>query len=35
MSQEEMAKGHQVVVELTKKTGEIFVRRPYSEEAPK
>ncbi len=35
MSQEEMNKGHQVVVELTKRSGEIFVRRPYAEEAPK
>ena len=30
-----MNKGHQIVVELNKKTGEIFVRRPYTEEAPK
>jgi len=35
MSQEEMNKGHQVVVELNKRTGEIFVRRPFVEEAPK
>ena len=35
LSQEEMNKGHQVVVDLNKKTGEIFVRRPYVEEPPK
>jgi kinesin family protein 3/17 len=35
MSSDEMNKGHQIVVELNKKTGEIFVRRPYTEEAPK
>lgn len=35
LSQEEMAKGHQVVVELNKRTGEIFVRRPFVEEPPK
>ena len=35
MSNDEMSKGHAVVVELTKKTGEIFVRRPYVEEPPK
>jgi hypothetical protein len=35
MSQEEMNKGHQVVVELNKRTGEIFVRRPFVDEAPK
>lgn len=35
MSQEEMNKGHQVVVELNKRTGEIFVRRPYVDEPPK
>jgi hypothetical protein len=35
MSQEEMNKGHQVVVEINKRSGEIFVRRPYVDEAPK
>ena len=35
MSQEEMNKGHQVVVEINKRTGEIFVRRPYVDEPPK
>lgn len=35
MSQDEMNKGHQVVVDLTKRTGEIFVRRPYADEPPK
>jgi len=30
-----MAKGHMVVVELRKKGGEIFVKRPYTEEPPK
>jgi Kinesin motor domain len=34
MSQEEMAKGHQVVVELKKRSGEIFVNRPYAGEEP-
>ena len=35
LSQDEMNKGHQVVVDLNKKTGEIFVRRPYVDEPPK
>lgn len=35
LSSEEVAKGHAVVVDLNKKTGEIFVRRPFVEEAPK
>lgn len=35
MSNDEMRAGHTVVVELTKKTGEIYVRRPYVEEPPK
>lgn len=30
-----MNKGHAVVVELNKKSGEIFVRRPFVEEPPK
>jgi kinesin family protein 3/17 len=30
-----MTQGHQVVVEMKRKTGEIFVTKPYSEEAPK
>ena len=30
-----MNKGHQVVVELNRKTGEIFVKRPFVEEPPK
>lgn len=35
LSSEEMNKGHAVVVELNRKTGEIFVRRPFVEEPPK
>ena len=30
-----MNKGHAVVVNLNKKTGEIFVNRPFAEEGPK
>ena len=35
MSSDEINKGHQIVVEMNKKIGEIFVRRPYVEEPPK
>jgi hypothetical protein len=35
MSQGEMGQGHQVVVEMKRKTGEIFVVKPFSEEGSK
>ena len=35
MNSKEMDQGHQLVVETNRKTGEIFVRKPYSDEAPK
>jgi hypothetical protein len=35
MSQNEMNQGFQIVVEIRTPTGEIFVRRPYSDEPPK
>jgi len=35
MSTNEMNAGHTVVVEIKSNTGEIFVKRPFSDEAPK
>lgn len=35
LSSNEMQQGHAVVVEIKNSTGEIFVRRPYSDEGPK
>lgn len=35
MSTNEMNQGHTIAVEMKPMTGEIFVRKPYCDEAPK
>jgi len=35
LSKKEMEAGHEVVVNINHKTGEIFVRKPGSDETPK
>ena len=35
LSEKEMAAGHDVVVDINNKTGEIFIRKPGSDETPK
>lgn len=35
MNGKEMNNGNQCVVEMNRKQGEIFVKRPFSDEAPK
>lgn len=35
LSQKEMANGHDCVVDINSKTGEIFVQKPGADEAPK
>lgn len=35
MSGAEMNQGHQAIVEMNRKQGEIFVKRPFTDEAPK
>jgi hypothetical protein len=35
MSTNEMTAGHEVVVKMNTKTGEVFVKKPASDEAPK
>lgn len=35
MSKNEITNGHTAACEIQRRTGEIFVRKPYAEEAPK